>query len=265
MSISDFDGFLQFLNIPKACQLNKSIFKKMFIEASDGKRSILDATDKASLKNDVDKIRWLYTLKPSTINITSYSDKEREFPEVAVLHIELSSSLRIKRIAHFINRAIPYPLVLLFTCNIDGQFSLAISLADKRINQADKEKWVIEDSILTDWIDLSNQSETEIEFLASLRISDLPFKNFFVFYQSLMQRVIAISCASHSHVFTLEQTHYKSPSNRLEKLRELEKLSSQKSEIVNKLSKEKQMGRQVDMNTHVKNINDKIAQIKGSL
>ena len=170
MSISDFDSFLQSLDIPKACGLNKPIFKKMFID-----NGVLDATDKTSLKNDIDKIRWLYTLKPSTINIAYYNDQEREYPEVAVLHIELSSPKRLKRIAHFINRSIPYPLILLFTCEIEGQSSLAIGLADKRINQADKEKWVIEDSIHTDWINLSNQSEAEAEFLASFKVrSPLP-------------------------------------------------------------------------------------------
>ncbi|MCU7839416.1 MAG: DUF4391 domain-containing protein [Candidatus Thiodiazotropha sp. (ex Troendleina suluensis)] len=260
MITNNFDSFLQSLNIPKPCELNKSIFKKMFLD-----NGVLDATDRASLKNDIDKIRWLYTLKPSTINIASYNDQEREYLEIAVLHIELSSPKHLKRIAHFINRSIPYPLMLLFTCGIEGQSSLAIGLADKRINQADKDKWVIEDSIHTDWINLSNQSEAEVEFLASFKVSNLPFKNFFIFYQALMQRVIAINCANHSHVFALEEVGQKKSDNRLEKLRELEKLDSQKSEIVNKLSKEKQMGRQVDMNTQVKKINDKIAQIKDSL
>ena len=51
----------------------------------------------------------------------------------------------------------------------------------------------------------------------------------------------------------------------LEKLRELEKLDTQKVEVANKLKNEKQMGRQVDLNTKVKNINDRIAEIKGSL
>nr|MBC8556038.1 DUF4391 domain-containing protein [Candidatus Brocadiales bacterium] len=100
--VSDFDSFLLSLGIPNACKLNKSIYKKMFLD-----NGILDATDKKCLKDDVDKIRWLYTLKPGTINIAPYNDSEREYPEVAVLHIELSSPNRFKRVAHFINRSIP--------------------------------------------------------------------------------------------------------------------------------------------------------------
>jgi len=258
--IIDFDSFLQSLNIPKACELKKSIFKKMFLE-----NGVLDATDKTCLKDDIEKIRWLHTLKPSTINIAPYNDQEYEYPEIAILQIELTTTKRLKRIAHFINRSIPYPLILLFTNEIEGQYNLAISLADKRINQADKEKWVVEDSVHTEWINLSNLSESETMFLESINIRYLPFNNFFAFYQALIQRVIAINCSTHSHVFTLDETGMEGSGSRLDKLRELEKLDYKKSEIANKLLKEKQMGRKIDLNTQIKNINDNIARIKGSL
>jgi hypothetical protein len=265
MNASNFEAFLQSLEIPKACELNKPVFKKMFLDASDGNKSVLDAADKTSLKEDVEKIRWLYTLKPNTINIAPYKDDELEYPEVAVLHIELSNPNRVKRIAHFIHRAIPYPLILLFTCNIEEQESLMVALAFKRINQADKEKWVIDDSIRTGWISFSDTSEAELNFLSSLRVNDLPFSNFYVFYQAIAKRVVAVICAEHSNVFSLDDTPKKGSENRLDKLRELEKLTAKKSELANKLKKENQMGKQVDLNTQIKNINDKIAKIKSSL
>ena len=261
MKITDFDSFLQNLDIPKSCELNKPIYKKMFLD-----NGVLDAADKKCLKDDVEKVRWLYTLKPDTINIAPYIDNEREYPEVAVLHVGLSSPDRSKRIAHFVNRSVPYPLVLLFTCEIEGKTVLSISLADKRINQADKEKWVIEDSIHTGWISLGKQSETESRFLNSLAINNLSFKNFFDFYKTLTDRVIAINCANHSGEFSLGSGSDECESqDRLVLLKELERLDTRKSELSNKLKKEKQMGRQVELNTQVKKINDRIAEIKGSL
>lgn len=268
-----FDEFLEILDVPSSCELNKPIFKKMFSEATDGKKSILGAADKKALKDDVEKIRWLYTLKPNTINIASYKDSEREYPEIAILHVELSSAVSSKniyrRIAHFINRAIPYPLVILFTFEIDGAQNLALVLADKRINQADKEKWVIEDSIHSYWINLASVSAAEMSFFESLKINNLPFTNFFAFYQALIERLVAIKCAEHSGDFSLEKTgkpnEKSSSTERLDRLRELERLESQRSEISNKLKKIKQMGRQVELNTQIKKINDEIANIKGSL
>jgi len=261
MKITDFDSFLQSLGIPKACELNKPIYKKMFLD-----NGILDATDKKCLRDDVEKIRWLYTLKPSTINIAPHHDKEREYPEVAILHIELTSPDRFKRIAHFVNRSIPYPLVLLFTCEIEGKDGLSFSLADKRINQADKEKWVIENSIHTNWINLADHSETESQFLNSLAINNLSFKNFWNFYKTLTDRAIAINCASYSGEFSLDcQPSEGRSQDRLAMLHNIEKLEATKSEIASRLKKEKQMGRQVELNTQVKQINDKIAQIKSDL
>lgn len=263
--IQSFDDFLEHLDIPSSCRLDKPVFKKLFLD-----NGVLDATDKKCLKDDISRVRWLYTLKPSTINIAAYGDDKREYPEVAILHVELSNASRVARIAHFINRSIPYPLVLLFTAEIDGRTSMSISLADKRINQADKEKWVLEDSVNSGWLTFSDQSASESEFMNSLKVTALPFTDFWRFYQALMERVIAINCAIHSGDFKLDALSTNgSTSNqgndRLGKLRELAKLDTQKTEIANKLKKEKQMGRQVDLNTKVKNINDRIAEIKGSL
>ena len=259
--IQSFDDFLEHLDIPSSCRLDKPIFKKLFLD-----NGVLDATEKKCLKDDVSRVRWLYTLKASTINIASYSDDLREYPEVAVLHVDLSNPNRMVRIAQFINRSIPYPLVLLFTTETNEGASMSISLADKRINQADKGKWVQEDSVNSGWLNFSDQSAPEKEFLDSLKVSAMPFTDFWRFYQALMERVIAIKCANHSGDFKLDvHGGEEQGAGRLEKLRELEKLDVQKSEIANKLKKEKQMGRQVELNTKVKNINDRIAEIKVSL
>jgi hypothetical protein len=268
-----FDDFLEILAVPSSCELNKTIFKKMFSEATDGKKSILDVADKQALKDDVEKIRWLYTLKPNTINIAPYKDSEREYPEIAILHVELSSAVNSKniyrRVAHFINRAIPYPLVILFTCEEDGAQSLSLVLADKRINQADKEKWVIDDSIHSYWINLASVSTAEMGFFESLKINNLSFTNFFAFYQAIIERVVAIKCAEHSGNFSIESPNSSAQkpagATRLECLREVERLEAKRSEISNKLKKIKQMGKQVELNTQIKKINDEIANIKSSL
>ncbi len=265
MSNSAFEGFLQNLAIPTSCVLNKPVYKKLFLDSSDGKKSVLDAADKTCLKEDIEKIRWLYTLKPSTINIAPYNDNERDYSEVAVLHFQVSAANRIRRIMQFVNRAIPYPLILFFTCDIDNKPHISLGVADKRTNQADKEKWVIEDSLLTPWISLTPSQEIDRAFLQSLTIHQLSFKNFFDFYQSVTERVIAINCASHSGMFSPEGSQTYTGGNRLEKLRALEKLEIKKAELTHKLKKEKQMGKQVELNTQVKKMNDEIGQIKASL
>jgi hypothetical protein len=53
--------------------------------------------------------------------------------------------------------------------------------------------------------------------------------------------------------------------SRLERLRELEKLNLKKTEIANKLKKEKQLGRQVELNTQIKKINDALEKIRETI
>ncbi|NWL06166.1 MULTISPECIES: DUF4391 domain-containing protein [Pseudomonas] len=259
MTPGSLEAFIEHLSIPRSCELNKPVFKKLFLE-----NGILDIADKTALKDDVDKIRWRYTLKPATINIAGYVDSERDFSEIAVLQVDLTSAKRLKRIANFMQRSIPYPLILLFTQGNE----VCLSVSDKRINQADKEKWVVEDILYTDWIDLAAPTAVQADFLKDCHINSFSFVNFLCFYKSLTDRVIAINCASHSGRYAqaaaddLEST----PSGgRLERLRELEKLSLQKAEIANKLKKEKQMGRQVELNTKIKQINDVIERIRETI
>jgi hypothetical protein len=253
------EAFIDHLSIPRSCELNKPVFKKLFLE-----NGVLDIADRTALKDDVEKIRWLYTLKPATINVAAYVDSERDFSEIAVLQVELTSTKRLKRIANFMQRSIPYPLILLFT----HESQLCLSLSDKRINQADKDKWVVEDPLYTDWIDLAAPSASQAAFLEDCTINSFSFVNFLSFYKSLTERVVAINCAAHSGRYerdVVDNLEKKTSESRLERLRELEKLNLRKAEIANKLKKEKQLGRQVELNTQIKKINDALERIKENI
>lgn len=259
MTPGTLEAFIDHLSIPRSCELNKPVFKKLFLE-----NGVLDIADKTALKDDVDKIRWLYTLKPATINVAAYVDSERDFSEIAVLQVELKSAKRLKRIANFMQRSIPYPLILLFT----QENQVCLSVSDKRINQADKEKWVVEDILYADWIDLAAPTLAQAAFLEDCTINSFSFANFLSFYKSLTERVIAINCAAHSGRYERDMAdniENKPSESRLERLRELEKLNLQKTEIANKLKKEKQLGRRVEMSTQIKKINDEILKIKENI
>lgn len=270
-----FEAFLAGLSVPNGCVLNKTLFKKMFQEHAD-----LDAKDKQALKDDVDKIRWLYTLKPSTINIAPYSDDLRDYGELAILVVELSSAKNAERLGQLINRAIPYPTVIFFVLSEskgaeandepdvkdqkkeDPKEQLAICLADKRINKADKEKWVIEALQLSPWLGLSSKTESEQEFVKSLTFSGLPHSNFWQFYQAIMARAQALQCAEISGRFYLasgevtqqqatQLNRYRSIENDIKKLR---------AQI-----KQAEFSQQVVLNTQIKQQEQRLKQIAETL
>lgn len=232
------------LNIPESCRLNKRVFKKLFEENAK-----LDATDKKALSEDVEEIRWIYTLKPATINIARHQDDVYDYPEIAFLHISLKSTKRLRRLAHVAQHAIPYPLILIFS---HGD-KVALSVADKRINQADREKWVIEQSWFTDWIDLQAPEEHQKAYLEDCDIHNLPFKNFYDFYRGFQDRIITLNCA--------DKTGYYQPDanpDRREYLGEIERLEREIAELRNTLKKESQFNRRTELNMKIKNRVDQI-------
>lgn len=262
LGLPQFEAFLAGLNVPDSCVLNKPLFKKMFQEHAD-----LDAKDKKALKDDVDKIRWLYTLKPSTINIAPFSDDLRDYGELAFLHVELRNTKSAERIGHLINRAIPYPTVIFFVLSENNRpeandEQLAICLADKRINKADQTKWVIESFQLSPWLGLGSKSESEQEFFNSLNFTGLPHSNFWLFYQAIMACVQALQCAEISGRFHLasgevtqqqadQLNRYRSIENDIKKLR---------AQI-----KQAEFSQQVVLNTQIKQQEQRLKQIAEAL
>jgi hypothetical protein len=156
---------------------------------------------------------------------------------------------------------------VLFTHQSQKSTQLAIHVADKRINQADKEKWVIEDQVNTHWVDLNSPSDYESAFIESLATKNLDFRNFYNFYQSATERVVAINCTPHTKNYSLNTDKHgqASAAGRLELLRTLEKLLSRKVELANKLKRARQLGKQIELNTRIKKINAEIGEIESSL
>lgn len=242
------------LAIPDSCLLDKPVYKKMFLEHAE-----LDVTDRKALSEDVSRIRWLYTLKPDTINISPYQDSEREFLEIAVLAISLSSPARVRRIASLMHRAIPYPLILIFE---DGT-KACISTADKRINQADKAKLVIADRWLTGWIDVSAPTQAQHGFLEALTFTKLPSTNFFALYEAYQALVIAIIAAERSGTF--QAVHMDASKEQGAMLRKIEALEREIGEHKAKLKRETQMANKINLNSAIRTRKDSILTLTDKL
>lgn len=260
--MSLLDLVLNQLNVPDKCKVEKTVFKKLFEQANDGHKNILDAKDRVCLKKDIAKITWLYSFKPSMINIPAFKTEIREYLEVAVLLVEVEDRKTIERIHQFFNRSIPYPLVILFHFENEGVEYLSLGVTHKRTNQSDKERWVLEESIISPWMNLVQLSEVEQSFFESMQISQLSFQSFYHFYDSIKERLIALQCAGYSGSFDLSsQDENHSTERRASALKNLIELEKRKLEISNKLKKEKQLGRQVELNVQLHKLKDEIQNI----
>lgn len=254
--VRNIEGFYVNLGIPDACVLGKRLFKKQFYEHGQ-----LSAADKKAFVEDIEGIEWSHTLKPSTINIPKLEDDTHDYLEIAVLRVMLSATQRHDRIAAVVQKAIPYPLLIILVRGND----LAVNAADKRINRADANKIVVEETYDTGWIDLSALSAEQCAFLSDFRVSNFSFRNLHDFYQDVVRRIIALNCAVRSGRYEVQAEQTKPKAERLEALRQLERFEKERAEVRNKLKKEKNLGKQVSLNTQIRQLSDRIAAISANI
>lgn len=240
---------------PEACHLGSRVFKKLFHENAK-----LSAADKKAFQEDIDTITWQYTLKPSTLPIQAYEDDQREYQEVHVLQVDLKTQKRINRIAEVIHRAIPYPLIIVFAFGT----KCALSLAHKRFSQAEKGAIVAEEFIITDWIDLSAPTPVQQAFLDSLAVSALPHTHFFAFYSAIWDRLIALGCARLTGEYRIE-VNTERREERRQQLARCHELELQITECKSAIKKEMQFNRQVELNTQIKRLEQRLLRMRGEL
>ena len=80
-----------------------------------------------------------------------------------------------------------------------------------------------------------------------------------------MDRVIALACAEHSGYYSLDAPNGLSVGDRVQTLKQVEKLLHEQADIRNKLKKEKNLGAQVKLNTRIIQITDRIKALRKDL
>ena len=251
MSIAAFDinTFYDRLGFPEPSLLDKRIYKRMVL-----KHGNLTATDKKTLSEDVTKLTWKHALKADTVQVLPYEDAEREYLEIAVVEAMLSGRKRAPRIAEMIQRAIPYPVLLVM---IEGS-GVCVSVAHKRFSLAEKGSIVAEDFLLTPWIALDELSQNESVFMGSLKLKELPKSDFWAMYSAFVERVLAFACARISGRFELKP-------DKTEKIRRahLKRCWALEREIVELragIHKETKFASQVELNAKIKQVEARLAE-----
>lgn len=247
------ESFYDQLGLPEASLLDKRIFKRMVLEHGQ-----LTSADKKTLSDDVGKLTWKYTLKASTVQVLPYEDAEREYLEVAIVEAVLSNRSRSPRIAEMIQRAIPYPVLLVM---VEGN-GFCVSVAHKRFSRAEKGSIVAEDFLQSPWIEqpLACVDETFCEALALRNLSQV---DFYALYGGMVSVVLARSCAELTGTFVLDVGQPEQDRRRrLERCREMEReISSLRVAI----PKENQFAEKVQLNTRIKELKARLARSTADL
>lgn len=168
------------LNIPDECRINRTVFKKMFYD-----NIAISKGDKDLFIDSIDKITWIYCLNQDNMNIPAYVTEEREYLEMEIIEVTLSENKGIKRIAEIIMRAIPYPMLLIFS--FEDKYQLWA--AHQRFSLADNSKVTLEEPICTEWQDADSN------LWDRLNISNFRYTNFFDMYSDLLDAIAVFNAS----------------------------------------------------------------------
>ena len=235
-------NFIDRLNIPPSCSVGNTIFKKLFYDNTD-----LSRADTELFTDNVDKITWVYCLKPETINIKIYKDDVREYPEIEVVEVTLAQDKKVKRIAEIIMRTIPYPMFLVFRLEDKAQ----LYVAHQRISQSDSSKNTLDDIISTAWL-----SEDSALF-EKLDIRQMRFTNYHTLYSDIVD---AISIFNASGLIRTETQLTGEQARALTE--QVEQLEQQIASLRAQLKKETQFNLRVELNVEIKNLMLKNLKLK---
>jgi len=287
----DFSTLYQFFNFPESTYLGSKIFKKQFYENAQ-----LTTQDKIAFKDDVESIIWRNTLKPNTINIPTFKktitdnneningDSNQsyniEYLEIAIIEVTLKQNKRHKRIAEIIQRAIPYPTLIVFLFNNEQnteEFNFSLNLAIKRMSKADNSKLTVERFYNTQWFSLSNTNSNHIKnskndnsfinnFLENLTVSKQSTINFYEFYLGWINQFLNLEKIKYQD----GSTEINSSSNATESnikftsklLDEISSLEDKLQAIRNNIKKEQQINLKVELNIKAQNVKHELNNLK---
>jgi hypothetical protein len=157
------------------------------------------------------------------------------------------------------HRAIPYPLILAF----EHAGKIAISVAEKRINQADKSKLVLVDRWQTGWIDPNRPSTAQAAFLEAIQLHRLPATNFYALYEAFQGQVIGLIASDRTGAFA--SASISASKEHAAILGEIDGLEREIAELRTALKREHQMGDKITLNGKIRERKDAILKLEARL
>ena len=180
------------LALPAGALVDRRVPKTLLIE-----NGAPTARDKRRVREEVEELRWLAALKPTTVGVAAYRDAEREYLEIAVLEITLRAGARAARITELVHRAVPYPALLTARQGDATQ----LSLAHKRWSQGETGKIVLDGGVVA--VDLGNAVAVDAEtaFCDALALTRQPRGSLHALYQGWMNLLLALRVAGVTGAF----------------------------------------------------------------
>lgn len=209
------------LGLPKATEFNRRIPKAKFYENINITTSL-----KRLFVNQIKNIYWRNKIASTTTNLID----GKYVTEIEVFEINLDSSQVDIGLLKFIDSVIPYHI--LYILEYIGKYQVWIGY--KEATDIEKKISKVDRYYHTNWLE-----ETElIVKLEGLNLDDV--------YENLVRQIAGDKLQSDGSSESLKQS--------VQRDKEIETLQKQISILQNKIRKEKQLNKQIEMNTELKKL-----------
>lgn len=241
-------------NFPSRTLLNKRLTKVFF-----SKNFELNSIEKKTLQNEVVKMEWVSSLKPSNTNIPKFETETHLVEEVQFMTCTITNvDKHGKVVVDLFQKYIPYQIVLV----VEDEGYWMLNLTNKRINLNDKSKRTIEKSFTTNLIN-KTESETVKRFVKTLSFDRVNRTNLNTVYQSYINSVIQLKSSEITGIFNDQNLN-----NNQRDIESIERKENLEMEIItlkNQLKKETQLNSQVYINMEIQKRKQEIENIKQTL
>jgi len=241
------------LQLPEQARVNQRVSKKLLIE-----NLAPTAADRQQINEGIEEVQWVAALKPGICGIPAYRDAQREYVEVAVLHLTLRPSARPARLIELLHRAVPHPTLLM----ISTPESVQLSLSHKRWAQNEAGKTVLDGEITTATVPASPQITTA--FLDAVSLERQPRSDLSVFYQGWMDTLLALQTAQHTGSFRAVNSPLDATARR-QALQACVELQGQIATLRAQAQKAQQIARQVELNLQLKQLQQALSEAQARL
>lgn len=182
---------------------------------------------------EVDQIVWRYKLAPETVNLPASVG----VPEIQVFSIQLKTPDLSHDVLRCIDEAVQYPII--FELVFEGRTK--VIAAYKRPNEADSSRWVVSDYFASEWL---HENTLRIAMPVALNLGGL--------YVQVLQSLISLPARPQEAL----ADHVSRVSLVAIKQREV-------TQAANKLVKEKQFNRKVEVNALLRRLKMELEQLIG--
>ena len=233
--------FYTCLNLPATARLSIRIYKKQLLENAD-----LTATDRKYIQQDIDTLEWRYVLKAGTCTIMPFKDEDYDYSELHVIHVTLKSPAHVKRLGEILQRAIQYPLILVF----EHQGQCYIHMADKRINRVDNTRLTVEACHDSGWLNVTAPDAVTEGFLQAFCIEACDAQHLYALWHGLTDKLARLETARYRGHYVAQSTLDRAQHRAL--LQQLHALEQQLANIRAALKHETQFNRRLQLNQQAK-------------